>query len=176
MTKQQRRAIAEDLAGQQVIMAASRAEHAKRVDRARKTEVEILDGIASAARDGRNIVFTAYRTLSSLFEEMTEIESLSNYKSKVVHAWPLDTGRAELSSFCAVSGVNTDRVFLDVRPRKAVVDAIGERVILSDGYTFHFEVVVRGDGTALVLVKCDQIIASRWLAIVHAETIPGLRK
>jgi hypothetical protein len=173
---QRDRAIAEDLAGQQVVTAASRAAHMKRVDRARKTEVEIQRGIASAAKDGRGIVFTAYRTLSSLFEVATEVEDLSRYKPTVVHKWPLDTGWAELSSFCTVGGAKVDRGCLDVRPRKAVVDAIGERVILSDGYTFHFEVVVRGDGTALVLVKYDRIIGSRWLAIIHAETVPGHRK
>lgn len=176
---QRERAIAEDAAGQQVVTAASRAAMMKRVDRARKTEVEILRGIASASANGRVIVFTAYRTLSCLFEDMVEIEDLSEYKSKVVHRWTLNKGYAELSSFCTVSGAGALGAHvrhLDVKPRKAVIDAIGERVILSDGYTFHFEVIVRGDGTALVIVKHDQIIGSRWLAIIHAETVPGFRK
>ncbi len=173
---QRERAIAEDAAGQQVVTAASRAAHMKRVDRARKTEVEILAGIRHAEEDGRRVAFTAYRTLSCLFEEMSVVEDLSGYKSKVVHRWPLDTGYAELSSFCSVSGAKVDRTCLDVKPRKAVIYAIGESMIMSDGYTFHFEVVARGDGTALVLAKYDQIIGSRWLAIVHAETVPGHRK
>jgi hypothetical protein len=174
--RQRERAISEDLAGQDVVAAAERGARMRRIDRARKTEVEIQRGIASAAKDGRGIVFTAYRTLSDLFETSVQIEDLSGYKSTVVHKWPLDTGWAELSSFCTISGADVLRSCLDVRPRKAVIDAIGERMIMSDGYSFHFEVVARGDGTALVLAKYNQIIGSRWLAIIHAETVPGFRK
>ncbi len=182
---QRQRAIAEDRAGQEVNLAVERAEFARRIKKARKTETAILDGVRSADCQGRPIIFQAYRTFSTLFESATLLDTLSGYKSTAVHTWKVDeqlndgrvrsgTGDAVLDSFCSVSGVK-GHLWFDVRPRKAVIDAIGSRMMLCDRYRINFEVVVRNDDTALVTAKYNLISGSRWLALIHSDTIPGLR-
>jgi hypothetical protein len=176
-------AVAEDRSGQQVALAAHRAEFAKRIKKARRVEADILRGVSSDD-EHHPILFKHYRTFSDLFETATVVEDLWYYKSTDVHTWPLDehlpggrvrkgAGQATLNSFCSVRGAH-NTVFLDVRPRKAVVDMIGERMMLSDQYRINFGIVCREGGSALVTAHYNLISGSRWLALIHADTIPGI--
>lgn len=178
---QRERAIAEDKAGQQVILAAERAQTAKRIKKAREVSAQIFKDIESS---GRPIHFPHFRHFSDLFESATVVEDLSGHRSTDVHVWKVGellkggkvrkgTGRASLSSFCSVSGVG-EHACLDVRPRQAVTDMIGEKMMLGDQYVINLEIIVREGGTALVTAHYNLISGSRWLAIIHADTIPGV--
>lgn len=59
-----------------------------------------------------------------------------------------------------------------VTPTEHVVLAILDRTIHIED-RMSFEVVERGDGTALVTAHHGQIIGSVWLAIVDANTLPS---
>ncbi len=178
---QRERAIAEDRAGQQVILAAERAETAKRIKKTREVSVQISKDIEASERP---VHFDHFRHFSDLFESGTIVEDLSSYKSTDVHVWKVDellkggkvrkgTGQATLSSFCAVNGIG-EHACLDVRPRQAVIDMIGEKMMLCDQYVINFEVVVRDNGTALVTAHYNLISGSRWLALIHSDTVPGI--
>lgn len=182
---QNQRAIAEDKAGQEVSLAAHRAQFAKRIRKARRVEADIVQSLA-ACDQHHPILFKTYRTFSTLFESSTPVEDYSRDAPTVVHTWKVDellpsgkvrrgAGRAELSSFCTVSD-GGNRYSLNVVPRKAVIDMIGENMMLGDQYRIAFEVIVRVGGSALVTAHYNLISGSRWLAIVHSDTVPGARK
>lgn len=65
---------------------------------------------------------------------------------------------------------------LRVRPSKALVAWIRERMILVDRDLMYFGACVRDDGTALLTVSYSQILGSRWLALVPASTVPKPKK
>lgn len=152
--------------------------------RQRATEREALQGVEHAEALGHSVLFPSYRAFSDLFESATVVTDFSSYKSSDVKTWKVDEflrggrvregiGRAKLSSYCAVRG-SKDHVGLDVRPSQAVIDMIGEKMMLGDQYVINFEIIVRKGGTALVTAHYNMISGSRWLAIVHADTIPGV--
>jgi len=80
-------------------------------------------------------------------------------------------GRCRLSSGCSVRRPDAWQ-FLQVEPREGLVEWIAENMLLADLDTISFEAVVRDDGTALLLASYSQIIGSRWLALVPADTLP----
>lgn len=65
---------------------------------------------------------------------------------------------------------------LSVEPTQAVVDFIKVAMLPTAHDTIGFEIVFRDDGTALVLARNNQIIASRWLAYIDAATVPRFKE
>lgn len=129
----------------------------------------------SVERVGHRLLFPHVRKLSELFVRVEPIEDLARFSSRAVHTWEVKdhwgrpAGRALLSSFCSVSH---PRPSLNVTPKLEVIEKLGRNMLLVDGYVLNFEIVVRGDGTALVLCKYNRILGSRWLAIIPASEIP----
>ncbi len=131
---------------------------------------EIKRTIASFRAQGRHVLFPEARILADVFTSAIP-RILVKSQSRNVHVWAIAhrPGKAYLSSFCHFgSGEN-----LDVVPAPGVAEVIGLHSILSDGYSLYFEIVTHEDGTAVVYVKTDQIIASRVVAVVHASSVPG---
>lgn len=129
----------------------------------------------SVDRVGHRLLFPEVRKLSELFLRVERVEDLMRFSSRVVHTWQVNdhngrpAGEARLSSFCSVSH---PRPSLNVTPRPEVIEKLGRNMLLVDGYVLNFEIVVRADGTALVLCKYNCILGSRWLAIVPASEVP----
>jgi hypothetical protein len=76
-----------------------------------------------------------------------------------------------VSSYCTVSGGEQYRSF-SVKPQQRVMDYIGENMLDIAYDSIYFTVTIRDDGSALLAAQYNQIIGSRWLAIVDASTIP----
>jgi len=115
-----------------------------------------------------------------LVYDVREIEDLSNYRSTAAHAFDVEDpysrakrkkrGRAELSSFCSVSGGGERRHF-DLKPHGRLVELVKENMMLLPDYTINLEVHIYEDGLALVSAHYNQIIGSRWIALVDAGTV-----
>lgn len=58
-----------------------------------------------------------------------------------------------------------------VEPSPALAAFIAEAML--PGFGFHASAAIRDDGSALLLVKYDQIIGSRWLSVVPVAELPG---
>lgn len=79
-----------------------------------------------------------------------------------------------IGPYMAISGPKR-RDSLYVHAREQVVDWIKSNMLPSAYDSIYFEIVVRGPREALVIAKNNQIIASRWLAMIDPKTIPGYK-
>lgn len=181
---QAQRAADEDTAGQQVITAADDAVRARHAAKARKTEREILKGIEAANSMGKPIAFPNVRTFSTLFPSVSVVKSLSGYQSKEI--WKteeavrlLPDGRSDNRGVCTISeyiGVDHrghNGLRMDSIPQ-TMIDWVLQNMMVTDGHTINFRVTVRDNGTSLVTAFHSLLSTSRWLAIVHASSVPGL--
>lgn len=82
------------------------------------------------------------------------------------------TERLNISPYCSVSdplGVHWRSMW--VRPTLALWLKLHETMIKVDYDAIYFHIVIRTDG-ALVLAQYNQIIGSRWIALIDPATIP----
>jgi hypothetical protein len=110
------------------------------------------------------LAFPRTQRLAYLFEKVT----------------PYAVGRPEVlearkgqhvSTYCAVSAPKF-RGSLCVRPTQRVMDCIAAEMLVIDDDRIYFEIIDRGNGTALVVAKYNKIIGSRWLALIPSSEIP----
>ncbi len=130
------------------------------------------------------IAFPEIKTFSELFPEAQNHDVSGGKMCPALHEYETDEveytgksrrefkGRCVLSSSCSVRRPDAWQ-FLQVKPRDGMVEWIEKNMLLLDCDTISFEVVVRDDGTALLLAHYSQIIGSRWLALVDASTLPA---
>ncbi len=79
-----------------------------------------------------------------------------------------------LSPYCAVKGPGGGNYSgLSVKPTAAVVDYFKANVLHVASDTLSFSIIVRDNGTALILMEHSQIIGSHWLDIVPADSLPA---
>lgn len=76
----------------------------------------------------------------------------------------------DIGHYLAVSGKGGHRGFW-VKPAPFLVAWIEANMLRIDNDRKYFEVVIRDDDTALVLVKYNVILGSRWMTIVPASTL-----
>ncbi len=127
----------------------------------------------------RKILLPDARDIRDVFMSALVIESLTEYRAREVHVWDreghpvLGSGRAVLTSFCAVSSSSPN---LDVHPKREVVAAIEKGMPIIGGYRISFQITFpeSASGKALVLAKYESILGSRFLAEVDPFTIPGI--
>lgn len=83
---------------------------------------------------------------------------------------PWSGATTRVGPYCTVGG-DTPRRSLWVRLRPEVFEWVRANMLCLGG-AINFNVVVRQDGRALVVVQYDQIIGSRWLAEIDGASIP----
>jgi hypothetical protein len=96
----------------------------------------------------------------------------------VVPSWDSDEpGRhgytCALSPYCLVKTAGGNYSGLSVKPAAAVVDYFKANVLRVASDTLSFSIIVRDNGTALILMQHSQIIGSHWLDIVPVDSLPA---
>ncbi len=109
------------------------------------------------ARAGKRIAFTGYTRFHELFSAWKPLRCRNE-------RYPNQRG---VSDYCST---HTTELYesLYVKARPVLVDWICENMILADNDAWYFDLVQRKDGI-LVVVKNEQIIASRWLALLDRD-------
>lgn len=109
----------------------------------------------------------AVNTFAELFEHAEEWGLKPGQKDTRT---PANINSKKVGPFCCVSGHPTGYQSLWVKPTPAVLDVVRNmwRIV---GGTVYFECVVRDDGSCLVIVKWDQILGSRYLALIPASEL-----
>jgi len=81
----------------------------------------------------------------------------------------------DIGHYLTVGGAGGHRSFW-ARPAPSLVKWVMDNMLHLDNDRKFFEVVVREDGSALILVKYNQILGSRWLTIVPAASLPWMKE
>ncbi|QOX80912.1 methyltransferase (plasmid) [Trichlorobacter lovleyi] len=87
------------------------------------------------------------------------------------------SGHPDISTFCWVSyiqgyeGPRPSSFY--ATPNKSLVEWIAHEMMYSCG--IHFKIILYDDGTALLTAEYDQILGSRWLALIKTETVPAIK-
>lgn len=103
-----------------------------------------------------------------LIQKMTPVEDLSP-KPDYAYRWEVGDGFATLSSRVKVDSPKGNE-FFEMIPSRKMIQAIESSMLMSAGYSFYTDVIVRGS-TSLVVVKYDQILGSRHIAVVESRTV-----
>lgn len=77
-----------------------------------------------------------------------------------------------ISHFCSIDHRQDGYTAMAVTPNKALIEAICANMLYIEYDSLFFEVVFQTDGTALLQVKHNQIIGSRWLSYIDGKTVP----
>ena len=119
-------------------------------------DVEYKERLGASA--GKRIAFTEYTRFSELFSEWKPFRpNNKRYQNQ-----------RGVGDYCSTHSTELYES-LYVKARPALVDWICENMILSGHKdAWSFDLVQRKDGI-LVVVKNEQIIASRWLALLDSE-------
>jgi hypothetical protein len=115
-----------------------------------RREARILRELEKPAKP---VILTEARELLELFDEMRPIEDL------------LDQKREPGEYLCSAREAEG---YWNVRPSAAlrrIIDGMMKDVGL------HFEIVIRDSDTALITATYDQILGSRWIAIIDAAKV-----
>lgn len=99
-------------------------------------------------------------------KDRLEWTMVGDYKELANH----HTSGNVITNYCMVSGKEY-RSF-HVRPKQEVIEYVRNNMIPVYYDHIYFQVVVRNDNTALITASYNQIIGSRWLALVDADTVP----
>jgi hypothetical protein len=117
----------------------------------------------------QTVAFPRTRKLWTLFDKVL-LPSKSN-EFKTAETSKLENGLV-ISEYCSVRGRRGDFYSLRVTPGKKLLAYLSKTMLLIDNDQINFEIVIREGGKALVLAKYNQIIGSRWLALVPATEVP----
>jgi hypothetical protein len=78
-----------------------------------------------------------------------------------------------VSHYCLVTGPDgTMLPSLFVRPTVATLDWVADNMLAITYDSIYFAVYVHNDGHATVYAKNNQILGSRMLAVISADTVP----
>jgi hypothetical protein len=118
--------------------------------------------------------------IAQLFMEGKTFEDLFFTQDHYLRKWDSEhdghrsdavANHPDIGHYLVVSGVNGHRSF-HVSPKPELVSWIAKEMLVIERDRKYFEVVERVDGSALVIVKHDQILGSRWLTIVPTASLP----
>jgi len=110
---------------------------------------------------GKPLAFPKCERLADLFDKIGPYDKDAKSTQRV-HSMTL-------GPYCVVSDGGYRSA--GVHATDAVVAFCNESMIDIDRDSLYFEIVVRDDDSALVLVKHNQILGSRWLAILPATAV-----
>ncbi len=119
----------------------------------------------------RPIAFPDVKTLAELFTEVKPGKGESPVIEKMPN-WTNGKRNCYLTGWLSVSG-ETERRSFHVKPTEAVIACVRDSMLHGEYDRIHFEAVVWDDGRALVLAQYNQIIGSRYLAVIDAASIPA---
>jgi len=110
---------------------------------------------------GKPIAFPEYDSFLDLFQLLGE-ETVSREvePGSKIRTWMSKRGQGKYGS-------------LYVLPCRKVIDYLKEQNVVE--LELYFSAVDRGDNETLIIAQYDQIIGSRWLAIVRTDTVPEAR-
>jgi hypothetical protein len=114
----------------------------------------------------REIHFPEATSLSDLFDEVTPRKATDPPKTEC-----FEGTTATLCLGASLREPGGYR-FFHVRPKAAVKAFIAERMLLSDYEQIYFEFVHTANDQLLVVAKYNQIIGSRWLALLPLSEKP----
>ena len=129
------------------------------------TQADRDQAIDMARQMGKSYAFPEVQLFGELFESIEPFEG----NAKTLETFPgydAKDERCRIQDYCAVEHGEA----LRVKPTKAVRDYLKQRFGVP-GSIISFQVVFRGDGSALVSARVSHIIASAWLAIVHESSV-----
>lgn len=106
---------------------------------------------------GKPIAFPEHDKFTDLFYVLDGEHNRAVAPGSKVRTWMRKTGR---------SGFGT----LYVQPCEKLIRYLNDQNVV--GLEMYFEAVDRGDNETLITAQYDQIIGSRWLAIVATDTVP----
>lgn len=109
---------------------------------------------------GKRLAFSEVTTFRELFSEWKWWRFQEGLSKKYRQQSGVD-------DYCACHNTDLDNS-LHVKARPRVVEWINANMIRSNFDSWYFELVQRRDGI-LVVVKNNQILASRWLALLNTE-------
>ena len=123
------------------------------------------------------IAFTDERDFRKLFPEVTAFDfSDRNTRQSWTVAEICNSHGAALTirSFCSVSDARKNAMYrnpMNVTPTQAVLDYLDVALVVSG--TISFKVVIRSAKEALIVAQYNEILGSRWLALVDPKTVPN---
>ena len=123
--------------------------------------LEYKEGMGSGENAwGKSLAFPQFTRFQELFSEWKpwSAEGAEPYRGR---------GPRGMGDYCATHGTDLEDS-LRVKVRPEVAEWTCANMILPDYDTFVFKLVQRADGI-LVIVQPQQILASRWLALLDAE-------
>ncbi len=103
--------------------------------------------------------------------------SKQSREERASHVWRVPRADSEpmyLDKFCVVKRLDS-RIYLDVIPTPAAIEALTPHVTFVDGDTMNFEVIEWQDGRSLIVCRNNRIIAGPWLAKINSVTIPHFK-
>ena len=139
--------------------------------------------MTAARYTSRPLLFPDARAWGDIFVEIAPWVSANGpTPAGWAHPWrmPDSSSRAKrppladcpIGPFCSFRGGETYRAAY-VRARPEVYEEVKRNTIHVSHDTMSFEVVIRGDGTALLTCQHGLIIGGVWLALIDANTIPN---
>lgn len=125
---------------------------------------------ASSREVGRPLAFPGVRRFEELFPTSSPWVSPAGRDPGGVPMTPGKRGSASIGEYLSIRPAYHG---LRVKPSEDVVAYIRAHMLDSEWDTFHFQAVIHDNGHALVIVSHGQIIGSRWLAYIDADTLPA---
>lgn len=120
----------------------------------------------------RKYAFPKVKSLKELFNGI----ELWRTQNKRIYELPAKSGlfsdaelaqrKLKVSSYCFLQGKNTPSASFNVSPTHEVINFIENNMSTIDGDELYFEIVEWSPKEALVLVRHNAIIGSRYLAVV----------
>ena len=93
--------------------------------------------------------------------------------SKAFKAIPFG-GKATIGNYLEVCRAQTAcRYFYNVKPTDKLVELINNHMISVDYDQIYFTIMIYPDNTAMLIMKYNQIIGSRWIAMIDINSIPN---
>jgi len=122
----------------------------------------------AAGPGGRPLLFPNADSFSDIFEH---VDSGKKIVAVLKSDDPQIKDKMGIGNWVMMSGGKS----FHATPKKVVIEALEKSLILVNYDEIYFEIVDRGGGDALVLAKYNQIIGSRYLAIIDPRTIPNYK-
>ena len=120
-----------------------------------------------AADQGRTVLFPDVETFSGIFEGVDPGKKIvaviqSDYDKKA---------KMGISNFVSLSSGGS----FYASPKKEVLQLIERNMVIVAYDEIYFKIVIRSKNSALVVAQHNQIIGSRWLAIIDPKTVPSIK-
>lgn len=112
-------------------------------------------------------------TFSDLFSEHRLCQIACPMPLSPFPSLPLGNRKRKGSKIGSYLATNAGHPSAHVRPSPDLVTFLRANMIDVDYDSIYFRAIHRGDGTTLVIAQYNQIIGSRWLALLQTSDLPA---